>query len=171
MDRIEQRKSTRMLLMRWGCSEEYVARLERKRKALKVWAEDALDTLRAQDFSGIPGGSHSSDLADVVANAMRRAEIYQDRLENIDREIQEHLRMCSAIDRAVHALSPVAQRVIENRYVNGLSWRLIGLRMNYDERQVRRIDAQAVDQIEKSLVDAETCPDMSANVRQKSGIL
>ena len=155
MDRIEQRRSTRMLLMQWGCSEEYVARLERKRKALKIWADDALDTLRAQNLSGMPGGGRGGDLADVVANAMRRAEIYQDRLAEIDREIQEHLRMCSVIDREVHALSPVAQRVIENRYVNGLSWRLIALRMNYDERQVRRIDANAVDQIEKSIKEAE----------------
>ena len=171
MDRIEQRKGTRMLLMQWGCSEEYVARMERKRKALKIWADDALDTLRAQNLSGMPGGGRGSDLADVVANAMRRAEIYQDRLAEIDREIQDHLRMCSVIDRAVHALSPVAQRVIENRYVCGMSWRLIALRMNYDERQVRRIDAQAVDLIDKSLADAETRPDMSANDRQKSGIL
>ena len=155
MDRIEQRKGTRMLLMQWGSSEEYVARLERKRKALKIWAEDALDTLRAQDYSGMPGGGRGGDLADVVANAMRRSEIYQDRLSEIDREIQDHLRMCSAIDRAVHALSPVAQRVLENRYVCGMSWRLIALRMNYDERQVRRIDAQAVDQIEKSIKEGE----------------
>lgn len=151
MDRIEQRKSMRGLLTRWGCSEEYVARLERKRKALKIWADDALDTLRAQDLSGMPGGGRGSDLADVVDRAMHRSEVYNMRIAEIDAEIAQHLRMCSLIDRAVFALSPVAQRVIEYRYVNGLSWRLIGLRMSYDERQVRRIEAQAVDAIEGRL--------------------
>ena len=44
-------------------------------------------------------------------------------------------------------LEMAQRKVLEYRYIDGHGWQYIAMRMNYDERQVRRLEAQAVDRI------------------------
>ena len=69
------RSATRKLLWRWGNTIPALRRLECEREEAQRWANDARDALRAQRLTGMPRGGGKSDLADVVAEYMRRVEM------------------------------------------------------------------------------------------------
>ena len=159
------RQEVRGLLLRWGSSEQIVERLEKQRQALRIWADDALDTLGTQKLTGMPGGGGVRDLSDVVCAADQRREVYAERCRVLDDELRRHVDMCARIDRAVCALEPKAQRVVQMRYMQGMRWAQIAEVMFYDERRVRQIDEQAVDRIAEMLKQDETRPEVSENYR------
>ena len=66
-ERRNTRNAVRKLLWRWGNTMTALRRLEREREEAQRWANDARDTLRAQNLTGMPRGGRQSDLSDVVA--------------------------------------------------------------------------------------------------------
>ena len=145
--RLDRRGETRALLMRWGGTMEDIRRLERERDALRQWSEDARCTLRGRRMDGLPRGGEARDLGDVVEAAMQRAQMYAEQSKRIDGEIAERLRLRNEVEGLVRRLPPVQERVLVSRYVERHPWRIIALRLNYDEGHVRRIETQAVDWI------------------------
>ena len=144
----ERRQKTRKILWRWGNTINDIAKLEREREAFRRWVADAEETLRAQNLDGMPhGNGDKGDLSDVVVNAMHRQEMYREYAEKTEASIRERLRLKSVIDELIQELRPEHERVIAYRYSDGHRWQYIAMKMGYDERQVRRIEAQAVDHI------------------------
>lgn len=116
--------------------------------------DDALETLRAQNITGMPRGGVKSDLADVVAAHERLAADYGALVVKIEREINDLLRLRNTMEELVAQLSPLQEKIIGYRYIDGHGWQWIAMKMNYDERQARRIETQAVDFIAER-VDVE----------------
>ena len=152
---LERRRATRGILRIWGNTLYLLNRLEKEREAFRTWANDARVTLQAYVISGMPsGGRKKTDLSDVIARYEARAEEFDAMERKTDEERAKILRIKSAIDDVVAELEMAQRKVLEYRYIDGHGWQYIAMRMNYDERQVRRLEAQAVDCISEK-VDAQ----------------
>lgn len=149
------RKTARRILWAWGHALEEIARLEAERDAFRRWATDARDTLRAQNLTGTPRGGARRDLADVVAEADRRAEMYNAQAARIDEEIADCIRLRNVVEELIAQLTPVQREVALRRYRHGCEWHCIARKMNYGESTVRRIDDEVVDAIGRYIVTAE----------------
>ena len=144
-DRRKTRNAVRRMLWRWGNTLPALRRLEREREEAQRWANDARDTLRAQNLTGMPRGGRKSDLADVVSEYIRRVEMYDDLVKQIDAEIGERIRLRNCIEPLVAQLTPMQEKVICYRYIDGHAWRYIAMKMNYNEDHIMRVERQAVD--------------------------
>ena len=150
-DRRKARNAVRRLLWRWGNTMTALRRLEREREEAQRWANDARDTLRAQNLTGMPRGGRKSDLSDVVAEYIHRVEMYDDLVKQIDLEIAERIRLRNCIEALVAQLTPMQEKVICYRYIDGHAWRYIAMKMNYDEDHIMRVERQAVDYIAQNV--------------------
>lgn len=143
----DARNATRRLLWQWGNTVVCVRRLEQERTAFWEMANDARQTLRSPDLSGMPRGGKTCDLSDVVERVMEESERYAQQVVKINAEIDDALRLRNCISDCVARLTPIQEKVVGYRYADGHSWRYIAMRMNYSEDNIRKIDAQAVDAI------------------------
>ena len=150
-DRRKARNAVRRLLWRWGNTISALRRLEREREEAQKWANDARDTLRAQNITGMPRGGRKSDLSDVVAEYIHRVEMFDDLVKQIDAEISERIRLRNCIEALVAQLTPMQEKVICYRYIDGHAWRYIAMKMNYDEDHIMRVERQAVDYIAQNV--------------------
>ena len=150
-DRRKTRNAVRRLLWRWGNTISALRRLEREREEAQKWANDARDTLRAQNITGMPRGGRKSDLSDVVAEYIHRVEMFDDLVKQIDAEIAERIRLRNCIEALVAQLTPMQEKVICYRYIDGHAWRYIAMKMNYDEDHIMRVERQAVDYIAQNV--------------------
>ena len=150
-DRRKTRNAVRRLLWRWGNTLSALRRLEREREEAQKWANDARDTMRAQNLTGMPRGGRKSDLSDVVAEYIHRVEMFDDLVKQIDAEISERIRLRNCIEALVAQLTPMQEKVICYRYIDGHAWRYIAMKMNYDEDHIMRVERQAVDYIAQNV--------------------
>lgn len=137
----------RRLLWRWGNYVNKINRLHEERAYAAKWAEDARETLHAQNLSGMPRGGKKSDLADVVSTVERMEKNYNNLIEKIEEESADLIRLRNSMEALVARLSPIQEKIIAYRYVDGHSWQFIAMKTNYDESTARRIERQAVDYI------------------------
>lgn len=117
--------------------------------------DDVLDTLRAQNITGMPRGGGKSDTADVVAAHERLAEDYGELVVKVEAEIADLLRLRNAMENLVAQLTPLQEKIIGYRYIDEFSWKRIAMKINYDESQARRIERQAVDFIAEHIENSE----------------
>lgn len=150
-ERRNTRNAVRKLLWRWGNTITALRRLEREREEAQRWANDARDTLRAQSLTGMPRGGRQSDLSDVVAEYIHRVDMYDDLVKQIDAEIADRIRLRNCIEGLVAQLTPMQEKVIGYRYIDGHAWRYIAMKMNYDEDHIMRVERQAVDFIAQNV--------------------
>lgn len=101
------------------------------------------------------GGNKSSDLSDVVASVERMEQNYRRLVQQIEEESADLIRLRNCIEELVAQLSPVQEKIIAYRYIDGHSWQFIAMKTRYDERQARKIETQAVDFIAKHIVTGE----------------
>lgn len=146
-ERREKRRHVRDLLRRQAALPQRVERLERERAALRRQVEDARQTLRSPNMSGMPKGGRSTDLSDVVVGVTRAEEMYQWQSEHINAEIQRMFDESNLVKQCLSQLSPIEEEVIINRYTEKRKWCNIGIKMGYDESTVKKIEAAAVDKI------------------------
>lgn len=144
-NREESRRATRSILRIWGSTLYLLDRLEKERAAFRMWADDARNTLRAYVANGAPGGGSRTDLADVIVRIEARAAEYDSMDRKVDEERAKILRIKRTMDEIISDMDLVQRRVLEYRYIDGHGWQFIAMKMNYNERQVRRIEARAVD--------------------------
>lgn len=139
------------MLWRWA---NYISRSKRLNDELQ-WArdmrDDAIETLHAQNLTGMPRGGGKSDIADVVSAHERLADDYGKLVVKIENEIADLFRLRNAVEELVCMLSPLQEKIIDYRYVDGHSWQWIAMKTNYDERQARRIETQAVDFVAENI--------------------
>lgn len=141
----EKRARVRRMLWDWGHSLDGIARLEDELHCFSVWAEDAGDTLKAQNLSGMPGGGGTGDsVSDAVEELERRRELYLKAARSASAEISAILQRKVQIDGMVEGLSSIQKRIVELRYIDGHRWTYISLKLHYDESSVKRLEAAAV---------------------------
>lgn len=93
----------------------------------------------------MPGGGKRTDLADVVASVERMEENYRRLVKQIEAESADLIRLRNCMEELVSLLSPLQQKIIEYRYIDGHTWQFIAFKTCYDESQARRIEREAVD--------------------------
>lgn len=141
------RNEIRRKLWQWGGTMETIRRLEQEREFYRRRVDDARITLKSPAITDMPKGGKGGDLSDVIVSVMREAERYEEQLIRIDAEIAAALAHRNRMQDCILRLTPIQQKVIQCRYADGHDWRYIGIKNNYDEASVRRIDAQAADAI------------------------
>ena len=122
-----------------------INRLHEERAWAAKWADDARETLKAQNLTGMPRSGGRTDLADVVAAAERMEKNYQNLISKIEAESADLIRLRNCMEEIVSRLSPIQEKIIAYRYVDGRSWQFIAMKTNYDESAARRIERKAID--------------------------
>ena len=143
----EQRKrgKVRMLLWSWGQTMDLIGRKREEMDAFLLWAEDAVDTLGAQNLSGMPGGGGPADsVSRAVEELDRRRKMFEDAAADSRRQMDEMLRRKHLVDEWIMALPATQQRILSLRYIDGHRWTYIALKMNYSERGVKGHESAAV---------------------------
>lgn len=147
----KRRQAMRRILWRWAGTREIITRLEEERAYFRARADEARCVLKAQRLTGMPAGGSISDLSDVMVHIEQSVDMYTRQAERINAEIAEALRLRNTVQDTVGALDPVQEKVIRYRYERRYSWKFTAIKMNYDERSARRIEAEAVDKMAEAL--------------------
>lgn len=142
-------KRTRMTLWMWGSTLKFIENARREQQAFLLWANDAADTLKAQRITDMPRGGQAPDMLDVIEHMQHRIEMYREAEKDVENRIEQRLNLKRKLDAIIDDLPPIQNEVIHMRYQEGRQWEYIALKMNYDERSVRRFDRRAVETIAK----------------------
>ncbi len=87
---------------------------------------------------GMPHGSNHSDLSDYAA-------ILDEQIEFLKEERLERVRCYQKIERQIRQMeNEDEQEVLRLRYIKGLKWEEVALKMNYSWKQVHRIHSSAL---------------------------
>lgn len=124
--------------------------LKRYRKAVRREQDilDEIQRLRADKMfpsvcnDGMPRGSSQTDLSDYAANIDEAIEeLKEERLEKIKiyREIAMRIRCMKDEDE---------QEVLRMRYIKGMKWEEVAIKMNYSYRGVLKIHGKALENFE-----------------------
>lgn len=155
----DQRKrgKVRMLLWAWGQTMDLIERKREEMNALLLWAEDAVDTLAAQNLSGMPGGGGPADsVSRAVDELEKRRRMFEDAAGDARLQMDGMLRQKHVMDDLIMRLPATQQRILALRYVDGHRWTYIALKMNYDERSVKRHEQAAVGKIAAQMEFADS---------------
>lgn len=87
---------------------------------------------------GMPHGSSHSDLSDYMA-------IMDEQIEFLKEERLEKVRCYQKIERQIRQMENEDEKeVLRLRYIKGLKWEEVALKMNYSWKQVHRIHSSAL---------------------------
>ena len=126
--------------------------MEEERKIAQKWADDARDTLNAQNITGMPRSGKKSDLSDVVQTVQRMERNYRDLVSHVKAESADLIRLRNSMEELVAQLTPFQEKIITYRYVDGRSWQFIAMKSFCDEATARRHESNAVDFIAKHIM-------------------
>ena len=132
-------------MWRWGNYVNKINRLEEERQEAQKWADNARETLHAQNLTGMPSSGKKTDLVDVYLSTERMEKNYRRLVEKIETETSDLIRLRNCIEELIAQLPPVQEKIIAYRYIDGHTWQFIAMKTRYDESQARRIERQAVD--------------------------
>ena len=91
---------------------------------------------------GMPKGSQQSDLSDYVVSMERQ-------IGRLKRERLKKARTREQIDLAIRRMkNPDEQRVLRLRYLWGLKWEEVAVKMSYSWKQIHRLHSSALDNFE-----------------------
>lgn len=87
---------------------------------------------------GMPHGSNHSDLSDYVA-------ILDEQIELLKEERLEKVRCYQKIERQIRQMeNEDEQEALRLRYIKGLKWEEVAVKMDYSWRQIHRIHSSAL---------------------------
>lgn len=91
---------------------------------------------------GMPKGSQQSDLSDYMV-------LLDEQIDRLKQERLEKARTRDQIDLAIRRMeNPDEQRVLRLRYLWGLKWEEVAVKMNYSWKQIHRLHGSALDNFE-----------------------
>lgn len=122
------------------------AEIKKEREQLRQQLEEVEAALyypkiqRLTDMPAAPqGGNHQEDLA---IHHIELQERYRAKMEEL---AAEQL----AIEQAIESLEPTARMLMRYRYIDGLKWEEVAVRMNYSWTQTHDIHGKALKQLNK----------------------
>ena len=117
---------------------------------------------RAQRYRELAMRSTSAMQAVRAGGTTARSKVedgtcaFLDISEDIEEQAQKLREIIRQTSEIIDRLSdPMEREVLELRYLSGLRWEEIGRKMNYDERQVRRIHVKALEHVQREMDCAE----------------
>lgn len=91
---------------------------------------------------GMPKGSQQSDLSDYMV-------LLDEQIDRLKQERLEKARTREQIDLAIRRMeNPDEQRVLRLRYLWGLKWEEVAVKMSYSWKQIHRLHSSALDNFE-----------------------
>lgn len=91
---------------------------------------------------GMPKGSQQSDLSDYMV-------LLDEQIGRLKRERLKKARTREQIDLAIRRMeNPDEQRVLRLRYLWGLKWEEVAVKMSYSWKQIHRLHSSALDNFE-----------------------
>ena len=127
-------------------NEEKKEYLKSYRRAVKREKDilDEIQRLRADKmfpavaYDGMPKGSNQSDLSDYIA-------ILDEQIELLKVERLEKARCYQKIERQIKQMeNEDEQEVLRLRYITGLKWEEVAVRMSYSWKHIHRIHSSAL---------------------------
>ena len=120
------------------------ANLKEEREQLRRQLDELEATLyypKIQRLNGMPSSpSKENTLELMVARHVELQERYEAKLAEMTKEML-------LIEEAIDALEPTARMLLRYRYLDGLKWEEVCVRMNYSWMQTHRIHANALNQL------------------------
>lgn len=105
--------------------------------------EAALYSPKAQRLTGMPAApSHGNAMEDMAARHLELMDRYRAKMLEL---AEEQL----AIEKAIEALEPTSRMLLRFRYIDGLPWEEVCVRMNYSWRQTHRLHSRALDALKE----------------------
>ena len=135
----------------------YLEENETKKKYLKSYQEsvrrekeilEEIQRLRMDKMfpsvvnDGMPKGSHQSDLSDYMV-------LIDEQIERLKQERLKRQQINDRIDLAIRRMEePEEQRVLRLRYIQGLKWEEVAVKMGYSWRRIHDIHSRALNNFE-----------------------
>lgn len=107
--------------------------------------EDRLTAPGAQNLDGMPHGSGKSD---ALANGVARLADLRDLYRAKETELAQAQ---IDIERLIESLDPVERVIARYRYIDGLHWEQICVKISYSWRQTHRIHSEMIDKLAKKV--------------------
>ena len=120
------------------------ASLKEEREQLRRQLDELEATLyypkiqRLNDMPSTPSKENTLEL--MVARHLELQERYEAKIAEMTKEMM-------LIEEAIDALEPTARMLLRYRYLDGLKWEEVCVRMNYSWMQTHRIHANALNQL------------------------
>lgn len=109
--------------------------------------EAALYSPKAQRLTGMPSSpSHGNATEEMAERHLELMDRYRAKLAEL---AAEQL----AIEQTIEALEPTERMLLRYRYLDGLAWEEVCVKMNYSWRQTHRLHSKALEEL-KRLEDA-----------------
>ena len=122
--------------------------LKEEREQLRqqlVELEAALYCPKIQHLNGMPSAPSKENAMELmVAQHLHLQKKYREKVEELATELM-------AIEAAIEMLKPTARMVLRYRYLDGLKWEEVCVKMNYSWMQIHRIHSQALQQLKESM--------------------
>lgn len=105
--------------------------------------EAALYSPKGQKLTGMPAApSHGNAMEDMAAKHLELIDRYRTKMLEL---AEEQL----VIEKAIEALEPTARMLLRYRYIDGLPWEEVCVRMSYSWRQTHRLHSQALEALKE----------------------
>lgn len=101
--------------------------------------ETTLYSPKNQKLTGMPSApSKGNAMEDMAARHVELQDLYKSKMDDLATELL-------TIEAAIESLDPTARLLCRYRYVDGLKWEEVCVRMNYSWRQVHNLHRRALD--------------------------
>ena len=118
--------------------------LKEERDQIRCKLEELEATLccpKIQCLTGMPSApSKENSMELMVARHLELQEKYRIKQEELASELL-------AIEEAIEGLEPPARMLLRYRYIDGLKWEEVCVKMNYSWKQIHRIHSAALKQL------------------------
>lgn len=125
-------------------------RMERRQILDQIYRlETRLTAPGSQNLDGMPRGSGKGDaLAESVARLADLRDLYREKEIELTQALID-------IEHLIENLDPVERVIARYRYIDGMHWEQICVKVNYSWRQTHRIHSEMLDKLAKEWSEAE----------------
>ena len=130
---------TKEQLMEYRSIRREIDQIREIRRQMRLEAEG----LRAVSLTGMPGaaGKQTDRVGAAIARYLEASQPYADKLDALTAKQAE-------IEYAIASLPQLEREMMRYRYLQGMRWEDICVRMHYSWRQVHRLHAAALKRLE-----------------------
>jgi len=131
---------TKQQLQQYRAIKREMQQIEEKIEELKAVACSP----RTQKYDAVPGGSPTgrNPAEEIIAQIDGLQRRYKSKWSDL-------LRTQDKIEMAIERTSPTARQLLRYRYIDGLRWEDICVKMSYSWRQIHRLHRDALEEVAK----------------------
>ncbi|TAL60161.1 MAG: hypothetical protein EPN88_16315 [Bacteroidetes bacterium] len=147
--------STRIerLLLEYSNIGERKRDIELKLKDTKLLKQNAVDTMKAPVFTGMP---HAKEIRDIVSKTVQIIlDEFQSHLDYYTGQLKLYNQAEAAMYNALKCLEPHEYNIIYWRYLKGYRWEVVSRKTNNSERNCYNIRDIALEKLVQNYKEGE----------------